>query len=124
MNTPDSIKNFAKGIVNEVIFLKENKPLLPFSKRTILAPRYESYVVAILLFIFVWFGKDVSAIAVLASLAWGGYRMVQSFYLWMAKHEHLMDKQIEYKKMGLDSSKLDEETSELESETFNNDIYH
>lgn len=101
----------------------DNKPYIPFSKKSVLAARYESYVVAILLFLFVWFGKDVSAIAILASLSWGGYRMVQSFYLWMAKHEHLMDKKIEYKKLGLNSDSLDEEISELASETFDNDLY-
>lgn len=89
---------------------------LPFSKHTVLAARYESYIVAALLFVFVWFEKDVSSIAILASLAWGGYRMVQSFYLWMAKHEHIMDKKLEYKKMGLDYSEeeiiLDEEFKE------------
>lgn len=87
---------------------------LPFSKTTVLAARYESYIVAALLFLFVWFGKDVSAIAILASLSWGGYRLVQNFYIWMAKNEHIMDKKIEYKKLGLDNSMLDEEEQLLE----------
>lgn len=101
---------------------KIKKNDLPFSKKTVLAARYESYIVAILLFVFVWFGKDVSSIAILASLSWGGYRLVQNFYLWLAKHEHLMDKQIEFKKLGLDTSKLDEEMQILESQNFDNDI--
>lgn len=87
---------------------------LPFSKTTVLAARYESYIVAALLFLFVWFDKDVSAIAILASLSWGGYRLVQNFYIWMAKNEHIMDKKIEYKKLGLDNSMLDEEEQLLE----------
>ena len=87
---------------------------LPFSKTTVLAARYESYLVAILLFVFVWFDKDVSAIAILASLSWGGYRLVQNFYIWMAKNEHIMDKKLEYKKMGLDSSTLEDEERSLE----------
>ena len=87
---------------------------LPFSKTTVLAARYESYLVAILLFVFVWFDKDVSAIAILASLSWGGYRLVQNFYIWMAKNEHIMDKKLEYKKMGLDSSMLEDEERSLE----------
>ena len=47
---------------------------------------------------------------------------MQNFYLWLAKHEHLMDKQIEFKKLGLDTSKLDEEMQILESQNFDNDI--
>lgn len=97
---------------------------LPFSKTTVLAARYESYIVAILLFLFVWFDKDVSAIAILASLSWGGYRLVQNFYIWMAKNEHIMDKKIEYKKLKLDDSGLDEEEYSLEHQDLENlDIY-
>lgn len=97
---------------------------LPFSKTTVLAARYESYVVAILLFLFVWFDKDVSAIAILASLSWGGYRLVQNFYIWMAKNEHIMDKKIEYKKLRLDSSELEEEEYSLEHQDLENlDVY-
>ena len=98
------------------------KKELPFSKKMVVSAKYESYIVAILLFLFVWFGKDVSSIAILASLSWGSYRCVQSFYLWMAKHEHLMDKQIEFKKLGLDTSQLDEEMQILENNDVNNDI--
>lgn len=88
----------------------------PFSKTTVHAARYESYIVAILLFVFVWFDKDVSAIAILASLSWGGYRLVQNFYIWMAKNEHIMDKKLEYKKMELDNSILEEEECSLEQQ--------
>lgn len=89
-----------------------NKQNLPFSKYTIMSARYESYLVALLLFIFVWFGKDVSSIAILASLSWGGYRIVQSFYIWMAKHEHLKQMEIEYQKLGLDTESLTEDFEE------------
>lgn len=106
--------------------LKKQKEIetvkLPFSKSTVLAARYESYIVAIMLIALVWFDKDVSAIAILASLSWGGYRAVQSFYLWMAKHEHLMDKKIEYKKLNLDSSCIESEEFELESQNFDYDF--
>ena len=99
---------------------KNNKKMettkLPFSKSTVLAARYESYIVAIMLIALVWFDKDVSAIAILASLSWGGYRAVQSFYLWMAKHEHLMDKKIEYKKFELDTSCIESEEFEIENQ--------
>ena len=66
----------------------------------------------------VWFEKDVSAIAGLIAVSWAGYRALGSIYLWVIKHEHLMDKKIEYKKLGLDSDALDEELIELESENF------
>lgn len=96
------------------------KNKLPFSKSTVLAARYESYIVAILLFLFVWFDKDVSSIAILASLSWGGYRLVQNFYIWMAKNEHIMDKKLEYKKMELNDSNLCEEEYSLETQDFEN----
>lgn len=101
-------------------FKKSETNKLPFSKTTVLAARYESYIVAVLLFLFVWFDKDVSSIAILASLSWGGYRLVQNFYIWMAKNEHIMDKKIEYKKMGLDNSELDEEEYSLEHQDIEN----
>ena len=98
------------------------KAKLPFSKSTVLAARYESYLVAALLFVFVWFDKDVSSIAILASLSWGGYRIVQNFYIWMAKNEHIMDKRIEYKQLGLNASALEEEQDELMRQNFDCDI--
>lgn len=100
----------------------EKKEKLPFSKSTVMAARYESYIIAILLFIFVWFDKDVSSIAILASLSWGGLRAVQVYYLNMAKHEHLMDKKLEYKKHGLETYELDEELEEIENIDFENEI--
>ena len=101
--------------------MKKNK--LPFSKSVVTAARWESYIVAVLLFVFVWFDKDISSIAILASLSWSGYRMVQSFYIWLCKHEHLMDKKIEYKKLGLDSSDVDMELDGLNMEQFDANIY-
>lgn len=95
---------------------KKNK--LPFSKSTVMAARYESYIIAALLFVFVWFDKDVSSIAILASLSWGGLRAVQAFYLNMAKHEHLLEQKIEYKKFSLDTSNLDSELEEIENFEF------
>lgn len=91
---------------------------MPFSKKTITYARLEAYVFSLILIVMVWFEKDVSAIAILLSLAWAGYKGIGCVYLWMAKHEHLMDKKIEYKKLGLDSDTLDEELIELESENF------
>lgn len=101
--------------------MKKNK--LPFSKGVVLAARYEAYLVAILLFVFVWFDKDISSLAILASLSFAGLSAVRSFYLWMAKHEHLMDKKIEYKKLDLDSTNLDYDLQEIENQDFDVDVY-
>lgn len=89
---------------------------LPFSKQTVAYARLEAYVFSLILIIMVWFDKDVSAIAILLSLAWAGYKGLGAVYLWMCKHEHLMDKKIEYKKLGLETESLDEELNELETE--------
>lgn len=90
----------------------------PFSKKTVTYARLEAYVFSFILIFMVWCEKDVSAIAILLSLAWGGYKMLQCFYIWLVKHEHLMDKKIEYKKLRLESDMIDEELSEIESEDF------
>lgn len=100
-----------------------NKPKLPFSKSVVTAARWEFYLIALMLFVFVWFDKDISSLAVLASLSAGGLSTIRSFYLWMAKHEHLMDKKIEYKKLGLDSDVLDCEIDSLEMQEFNDEVY-
>ena len=91
---------------------------LPFSKQTVAYARLEAYIFTMILIVMVWFEKDVSAIAIVLSLAWAGYRAIQGLYINMAKHEHLMDKKIEYKKLGLDSENVDDELMELESENF------
>ena len=96
---------------------------LPFSKQTVTYARLEAYIFSLILIVMVWFDKDVSAIAILLSLAWAGYKGLGCVYLWMCKHEHLMDKKIEYKKLGLDSSDIDEEIEILDTEEIEfNDI--
>ena len=102
----------------------ENKKFknLPFSKKTVTYARIEAYVFSAVLIFMVWMDKDVSAIAILLSLAWGGYKMLQCFYIWLVKHEHLMDKKIEYKKLGLETDNIDEELMEIESENFEMEI--
>ena len=102
---------------------KEKFNNLPFSKKTVTYARFEAYVFSLILIFMVWCEKDVSAIAVLISLAWGGYKALTCFYIWLVKHEHLMDKKIEYKKLGLDSDDIDMELSELESENFDVENY-
>ena len=85
--------------------------------------RLEAYIFSLILIIMVFLDKDVSAIAILLSLAWAGYKGLQCFYIWMCKHEHLMDKKIEYKKLGLDTNSLDTEIEELESENIESEDY-
>ena len=101
---------------------KKNKVYTPFSKKNIIYARFEAYVFSAILIFMVWNNKDVSAIAILLSLAWAGYKTLSCFYIWMAKHEHLMDKKIEYKKLELDSSSIDVQILDLENEDFTNDI--
>ena len=101
---------------------KENK-FTPFSKKNVNYARLEAYVFSLIFIVMVWLDKDVSAITILITLAWAGYRGLQVMYLWMCKHEHLMDKKIEFKKLGLDTSNLDIELDNLENETFEGDRY-
>ena len=100
---------------------KKTKQFTPFSKKNIIYARLEAYVFSLILIVLVLLDKDVSSIAVLLSLAWSGYKLLQCFYIWLCKHEHLMDKKIEYKKLGLDTSSIDEALVELENEEINID---
>ena len=93
-----------------------NKNNTPFSKKNVIYARLEAYIFSLILIVMVWMDKDVSAIAILLSLAWAGYKGLQCFYIWMCKHEHLMDKKIEYRKLGLDTSDNDTEIEELENQ--------
>lgn len=100
-----------------------NKKFTPFSKKNVIYARLEAYVFSLILIVMVWFNKDVSAIAILLSLAWAGYKGLQCFYLWLCKHEHLMDKKIECKKLGLDMSNLDMEIADLENQDMESGDY-
>lgn len=94
---------------------KKKQAYTPFSKQSLTYARLEAYVFSFILIIMVWFDKDVSAIAGLITIAWATYRGLIAVYLWMAKHEHLMDKKIEYKKLELDTYQLDQEIENLEN---------
>lgn len=100
----------------------KEKKYTPFSKKNIIYARLEAYIFSLILIVLVLLDKDVSAIAILLSLAWAGYKGLQCFYLWMAKHEHLMDKKLEFKKLGLDCSGLDAEIEELEHTNFEREV--
>ena len=99
-----------------MVISKMNKNNTPFSKKNVIYARLEAYIFSLILIVMVWMDKDVSAIAILLSLAWAGYKGLQCFYIWMCKHEHLMDKKIEYRKLGLDTSDVDTEIEELENQ--------
>ena len=94
---------------------KKKKEYTPFSKKNIIYARLEAYIFTLILIFMVWYGKDVSAIAAILSLSWAGYRLIQGLYINMAKHEHLMDKKIEYKKLGLETYQLEQEIECLEN---------
>lgn len=100
-----------------------NKKFTPFSKKNILYARLEAYIFSLILIVMVWLEKDVSAIAILLTLAWSGYKGLQCFYIWMCKHEHLMDKKIEYKRLDLDTSDLDTELEELKNTELESEDY-
>ena len=101
---------------------KMNKNNTPFSKKNVIYARLEAYIFSLILIVMVWMDKDVSAIAILLSLAWAGYKGLQCCYIWMYKHEHLMDKKIEYKKLGLDTSDLDMEITDLENQNMESEV--
>lgn len=104
---------------------KKEKKYTPFSKKNIIYARFEAYMFSAILIFMVWNDKDVSAISILLSLAWAGYKTLCCFYTWMAKHEHIMDKKLEYKKLGLDISNIDQELCSLENENveMNYEVY-
>lgn len=103
---------------------KKDKKYTPFSKKNVIYARLEAYVFSLILIGMVWYEKDVNAIAILLSLAWGGYKSLQCFYIWLCKHEHLEElrqgRRLEY----LDTSDLDLEIKELENEdiTIENEV--
>lgn len=111
-----------------MFFLKKNKDEnssykyeLPFSKQTVEFARVESYIIAILLFVFAWFDKDVSSLIVLGTLFIGGYRLVQSSYLKMARQEHLMEMKTKAKELNINDEFIDEELENIDDE-FDNEL--
>lgn len=98
-----------------------NKNFTPFSKKNVLYARMEAYLFSLILIVMVWVGKDVSAIAILLSLAWAGYKLIQALYIKMAEREHLEELRQGRRMCDLDTSDLDVkieglENTEIESE--------
>lgn len=96
--------------------MKKDKKFTPFSKKNVIYARGEAYLFSLILIIMVWFDKDVSAIAILLSLAWGGYKLLQSLYINMAKQEHLEEIRQGRRLENLDTCDLDEKIEMLENE--------
>ena len=93
-----------------------NKKFTPFSKKNVIYARLEAYVFSLILIVMVCLDKDVSAIAILLSLAWGGYKLIQGLYIKMAEREHLEELRQGRRLESLDTSDLDMEIEELENE--------
>ena len=102
---------------------KLNKKFTPFSKKNVIYARLEAYVFSLILIAMVWFGRDVTAIAILLSLAWGGYKLIQVCYIKMAEREHLEELRQGRLLESLDASDLDYKIEELENTPIESEVY-
>lgn len=100
-----------------------NKKYTPFSKKNIIYARLEAYIFSLILIIMVWFDKDVSSIAILLSLAWAGYKLLQGLYIKMAEREHLEELRQGRRLESLDTSDLDYKIEELENTTIESEEF-
>lgn len=101
----------------------KNKKYTPFSKKNVIYARLEAYVFSLILIAMVWFDKDVSAIAILLSLAWAGYKLIQGIYIKMAEREHLEELRQGRLHQNLDTSDLDMEIENLENTEIETEVY-
>lgn len=95
------------------------KRFTPFSKKNVNYARWEAYIFSVILIIMVWCNKDVTAISILLSLAWGGYKSLQCFYIWMCKHEHIEELKQGRLLNDLDITDLNFESEKLSTEDLN-----
>ena len=100
-----------------------NKKFIPFSKKNVIYARLEAYVFSLILIVMVWCDKDVTAIAILISLAWGGYKLIQGLYMRMAEREHLEELRQGRRLESLDTSDLDCKIEELENTPIESEVY-
>lgn len=96
----------------------ENKNFTPFSKKNVIYARLEAYIFSLILIVMVWMDKDVSAIAILLSLAWAGYKGLQCFYIKSSEREHLEEIRIGRLRESLIVDDIDTKIEELENEKF------
>ena len=99
------------------------KQFTPFSKKNVIYSRLEAYVFSLILIVMVWCGKDVTAIAILLSLAWSGYKLIQGLYIKMAEREHLEELRQSRRLESLDASDLDFKIEQLESQDITVETY-
>lgn len=100
-----------------------NKKFTPFSKKNILYARIEAYIFSFILIFMVWFEKDVSSIAILLSLAWAGYKLLQGLYIKMAEREHLEELRCGRRLNDLDTSDLNMKIDNLENNEIESEVY-
>ena len=101
----------------------KDKKFIPFSKKNVIYARLEAYVFSFILIAMVWCNKDVTAIAILLSLAWGGYKLIQGLYIKMAEREHLEELRQGRRLESLDTSDLDYKIEELENSPIESEVY-
>ncbi len=102
---------------------KKETKFVPFSKKNIIYARLEAYAFSLILIGLVLMDKDVSAIAILLSLAWGGYKLLQGLYIKMAEREHLEEIRTGRRLQNLDTSDIDYEIEELDNTPIESEVY-
>lgn len=102
---------------------KDKKKTTPFSKKNVIYARLEAYIFSLILIALVWYNKDVTAISILLSLAWGGYKLIQGLYIKMAEREHLEELRQGRRLESLDTSDLDYKIEELENTPIESEVY-
>jgi hypothetical protein len=102
---------------------KEKTKYTPFSKKNVIYARLEAYMFSLILIVLVLLDKDVSAISILLTLAWGGYKLMQGLYIKMAEREHLEELRQGRRLESLDTSDLDYEIEELENTPIESEVY-
>ena len=100
----------------------DKKKFTPCSKKNVIYARLEAYIFSLILIVMVWMDKDVSAIAILLSLAWAGYKLIQGLYIKMAEREHLEELRQGRLHDSLDTSDLDYKIEELENTSIESEI--
>ena len=73
--------------------------------------------------VLVLLDKDVSSIAILLSLAWGGYKLIQGLYIKMAEREHLEEIRTGRRLQDLDTSDIDYKIEDLENSPIESEVY-
>lgn len=97
---------------------KNTKKFMPFSKKNVLYARLEAYIFSLILIVMVWCNKDVTAISILLSLAWSGYKLIQALYIKSSEREHLEEIRRGRLRDSLFTDNIDMKIEELENDNF------